>query len=413
MVEYRPLDEERHETFAEYTSYAFQPTEGPGEFDPDDPATERLLLGDQRGLFPDGAGADDPPLSVCTHFWFDALVRGEYHPAPGLSAVATPPEYRREGYVADLLAASLEEYRSRADRFSLLWPFEYPFYRKFGWATAAMAYSYTFDPDAISFARDEVDAGEFRDLDEDEYELLARVYDEFATEYPLSVTRAEEWWRKRVFSAWNTDPFVYVWERDGDPRAYVVYSIDGEWGDRTFQVRDAAFVDHEALVAICSFIANHDSQVSEVTVTLPPDVDLQALAPDPREIECERKTGPMARIVDVGETLPAVRYPAVTDSVTIAVEDPLVDWNRGVVRLAVRDGEATCDRLAGEPRGGPADDGSAADVRVDIGDLTQLVVGFTSAGDLVRYGRLSATGDALATLDRLYPPEQPALLTGF
>lgn len=413
MVEYRPLDEDEHEVFAEYTSYAFQPSAGPEEFDPDDPATERILMGDQRGLFPDDAAPDEPPLSVCTHFWFDALVRGEYHPAPGLSTVATPPEHRRQGYVEDLLVASLEEYRSRGDRFSILWPFEHPFYRNFGWATCATARSHTFDPEAVSFARELLDdPGTFRQVDADEYHLLAQVYEQFSAGYPLSVTRDEEWWRKRVFTSWDTDPFVYVWEPDGEPRAYVVFRIEGEWGDRTLQVQDAAFLDHESFLAVCSFLANHDSQVSAVNLTLPPDVDLQELAPDPRAIECERKMGAMARIVDVAATVPMLGYPPVSASTTIAVEDPLVDWNRGVFRLEVRDGEASCERLS-TVVGDGAEDESSAEVRIEIGDLTQLVVGYQSAAALEQYGRLSGSADAVATLDRLYPPEQPALLTGF
>jgi len=134
MVEYRPLGEDYRDAFAEYTGYGFAPERGPVEYDPEEHDHERMELGDRRGLFPDDG---DDPLCVCVHHWFDALVRGERHPSPRLSFVATPPEHRRQGHIEQLLARSLAEYRDRGERFSLLWPFRYRFYRQFGWETCS------------------------------------------------------------------------------------------------------------------------------------------------------------------------------------------------------------------------------------------------------------------------------------
>lgn len=412
MPEYRPLEEDNHEVFAAYTSYAFQPDSGPPSFDPEDPDTERLLMGDQRGLFPTEADPADDPLTVCTHFWFDALVRGEYHSAPGLSTVATPPEHRREGYTEELLVNSLEEYRSRDDRLSILWPFKHQFYRKYGWATCSSHHTYEIELDALSFTLESLnDSGQYRQVEADEYETLDGIYDRYTADYPLSISRGEEWWRKRVFQRWDTDPFVYVWEKEGEPRAFLSYQITGDWGDRTFRIHDLAFIDHESFLAICAYAAQHESQATTVELRLPPDVDLLELTPKPEAIECERDLGAMARIVDVETTLSALRYPDVDESVTLAVEDPLVDWNTGVFELAVTDGTAACERI--EEDSGAASELETADAHLDVGSLTQLVVGYRSAETLARVGQLTAGDGTLKTLDRLYPPSTPALLTGF
>jgi len=403
MVEYRPLDEEHRDTFAEYTGYGFAPERGPVEYDPEEHDHERMELGDRRGLFADGDDAD--PLSVCVHHWFDASVRGERHPAPGLSFVATPPEHRRQGYIEQLLARSLAEYRDRGERFSLLWPFRYRFYRQFGWETCSSHHAYTCEPGALSFARDRLDdAGQFRQVSDGKYEPLASVYEAFSERYAISIGRDGEWWQKRVFTGWEEDPYVYAWERDGEVRAYVVYFVEGSWGDRTMRVRDFVFTDHEGLLALCGYVANHDSQLSEVEFGLPTDVDLLALAPDPEDLDCEREPGAMARVVDAAETLPALQYPPVDCTVTIAVDDPLVDWHDAPLRLAVEDGVATCERRPGE---------SDVDLTIDVGTLTQIVVGYRSAGELDRHGILDAPDDVVGTLDRLYPSERTYLGTGF
>lgn len=402
MTDYRPLDGNHREVFAEYTSYGFVPESGPIEYDPEEHEHERMQLGARRGLFDDAVS--DDPLCVCLHHWFDARIRGERHSSPGLSFVASPPEHRRAGYVEQLLAHSLAEYRDRGDRFSLLWPFRYRFYRQFGWETCSSRRSYTCEPAALSFARDRLGAvGRYRSVDADEYEPLASVYEAFSRRYALSVGRDEDWWQQRLFTGWEEDPYAYAWERDGDVRAYLLYFVDGSWGDRTMRVKDLAFVDHEALLALCAYLANHDSQVSKLQFTLPTDVELLDLVTDPEDIDCELTNGPMARLVDAAETLPALQYPAVDADVTLKVEDPLVDWHDDPLRLVVEEGTATCERV---PDGVP-------DVTIDVGTLTQLVVGYRTASDLDRHGRVDAPADVVESLDRLYPRTRPYLDTGF
>ncbi|WP_247729793.1 GNAT family N-acetyltransferase [Halovivax limisalsi] len=404
MIEYRPLDEDHRKAFSEYVGYGFTPESGPVDFDPTEDDHERMQLGARRGLFDTESAADDP-LVVCLHHWFDALVRGDHHPSPGLSMVASPPEHRRKGYVEELLARSLAEYRDRGDRFSLLWPFRYRFYRQFGWETASARHAYTCEPSALSFARDRLDeAGSFRPVEAEEYERLASVYDAMAGRYALSIDRSDDWWTHRIFTGWDDDPYAYVWERGGEPRGYLVYFVEGSWGDRSMRVRDLAFRDTEALLALCAYLANHDSQISELSFTLPTDVPLRDLATDPEELDCELSNGPMVRLVDAHETLPALSYPAADEeSVTLAVEDPLVDWHDDPLRLVVADGTPTCERVPG----------ADPDLSLDVGTLSQVVVGYRTASDLARLGRLDAPDDVVATLDRLFPRDQPYVDTGF
>lgn len=405
MVEYRALGDEHREVYWNYTGYAFSPDSGQEPYDPDEHEPERMAMGDRRGVFADGAAPDDPPRCVCAHHWFDALVRGERHPAPGLSAVASPPEHRRQGYVRQLLLSALEEYRSRNDRFSLLWPFRYHFYRQYGWETCAEHRMYSCEPSALSFARAAYgDSGSYRQLSADDYGVIEPVYESYAGRYALSVGRTATWWRHRIFSGWDADPYVYVWERGGEARGYLSYTIDGEWGERTMRIRDLAFVDHEALLALCAFCSNHDSQADEVRFALPRDVNVLDLADEPEDIECEHKTGAMARIVDVESTLDAIRYPDTDGRVTMSIEDPLAEWNERSVRLTVEGGVATCE---------PVSTGGHADLTLDIGLLTQLVVGYRSASELAWHGRLDAPAEIVDTLDRLYPPTETYLGTGF
>ena len=405
MNDYRPLGDDHREAFATYTGYAFVPEAGPVEYDPEEHDTARMELGDRRGLFAPDATADDRPLCVCVHHWFDAHVRDDRHSTPGLSMVASPPDHRREGNVERLLVRSLEEYRERGDRFSILWPFRYRFYRQYGWETCTDRPRYSCPPEALSFAADATgDGGRYRPIDADEYDALVPIYDHHASQYALAVDRDEDWWRHRIFESWETDPYVYAWERDGDVRGYVVYTIPGEWDDRTLQVRELGYLDTEALLAMLGFCANHDSQVEEVRFTLPPTDRLHDLVPDPEDVDLSLETGVMARIVDVAETLSVLSYPDLDAVVTLEIEDSFAAWNDGRFTLSVTDGEPTCERSTA------IDD---PDVTLDVGTLTQLAVGYRSADALNRMGQLEASPDAVEDLARLFPPDDVYLATGF
>ncbi|MFP9062417.1 enhanced intracellular survival protein Eis [Natrialbaceae archaeon A-chndr2] len=434
MSKYCALPDTQRAVFHEYVSYAFSPQEGPPEYDPEEDETQREQLGSRRGLYPDDVATrpaenglerletDDPPdpLCVCRHYWFETNIRGEGLLTPGLSAVASPPENRRGGHVRELLRHSLEEYREREAPFSLLWPFRYRFYRQYGWDTTNRYLRVECEPEDLAFARArrEPDGSEheFRALEADDYPALESVYERYADRYDCRIDRDGDWWRYRIFENWTTDPFVYVWERDGKPAAYLRYVIDGDWGDRTMTVSELVAVDLEAFRAALAFCHDHDSQVSAVKLRLPVDTPLFDIATDPDELEVEYHTGPMARIVDVERALRVLSYPGGTEeTITLAVTDPLVDWNDGTFELAVADGNGSCHRLgtAVTSDGTRVDERGDVDAILDIATLSQLAIGARSGGALERARRLECDSAGLESLERLFPERNIFLEEGF
>ncbi|QSW98596.1 GNAT family N-acetyltransferase [Haloterrigena alkaliphila] len=408
MVDYRPIPDER-DVFHEYRSYAFRPEEGVPEYDPEEHETPRATLGSRRGLYATEGADDEEPRCVCRHYWLESRVRGDVHRTAGLASVATPPEYRRRGHVRQLLARSLGEYRDHDVRFSVLWPFRYRFYRQYGWDTANRIVTHECEPSVLSFATGALDASGTGtgtetertiapQLEADEYERLESAYAAHADRYGLALERDADWWRHRVFGGGDRDPFVYAVERDGRIEGYLVYAMDGGMGDRTMGVSELVFTDREALLALLAFCYRHESQVQRVRFRIPADVPLRDLARDPDEIETTISDGPMVRIVDLAATLSALSYPERDATLTIGVEDPLVDWNEGTFALEVADGTASCERTRGSP------DSDDVDVSLEIGALSQLVVGCRSARALERTGCLEAAeSTVLEDLSALFP----------
>lgn len=397
MVEYSPFPDDRREEFSRFLSYAFSPENGPYEPDEEDEVPPQARLGENRGLF-DG----DDPVSVCRHHYFTSRVRGTDLTMAGLSAVATPPEHRRKGMIRRLLTESLREYRDREVAIATLWPFETPFYAQFGWATAFRTAVQTADPAVYRIG--DPPAGRYYRAENNDWRALDSVLESHAVDYELAVDRSESWWRNRAFHGWNSDPYVYVWERDGEPGGYVVYSIAEEDDGKLLGVWDMAFVDHEAQWAMLRFLADHDSQVETVRVSAPAQEHLLDVVENPADLTVSLEAGAMVRIVDIARALEALSYSTdVSGTVTIAIDDPLVDWNDGTVDVSFAEGTATVT---------PSD--RPTDVELGIGALSQLFVGYRDLDTLATENdAIVENASRAATLDAAFPESAVYLREGF
>jgi predicted acetyltransferase len=389
MADYRPVPDDHVDEFRRVLRYAFTPEEGPRDEADEDGYDEDPALYDRRGIF-----EGDDLRCACKHRWLTARVRGDCHDVAGLSAVATPPEHRREGHVRRLLVESLREYRDRDQRLSLLWPFERGFYGKFGWATSNKYARFTLPPASLAFAAEAAN-GTFRRLDGDDWAAVDPVYDAHAERFALALDRSEAWWRDRVFdSSLHDAPYAYGWVRDGEVAGYLSYSVDAGDDGKTLSVYEFAYADREAYRNLLRFLYNHDSQVAEIDLPLPETTRLLDAVDDPGDVDCELNMGPMVRVVDVCETLSALSYPA-DGELALSVSDPLVDRNDGTFELVVEGGTATCCA---------ADGAVDADAELGVGALSQLVVGYRSVDALEATGDATVTDDAAReTLTALFP----------
>jgi len=414
-LDYRPFPEERDDEFSAFMRYAFSPERGP--YDPEADDDDREHLAEYRGLF-DGEEA----VAVCGHHDFTLRIRGRDRDAAGLSAVASPPEHRRRGHIERLLRESLTEYRSDGVRYSVLWPFEHPFYRRYGWATVSRYRWAKTPPEQLAFAADATDgsdrAGEFRRLDADDHERAADLLAATADRYDFTMARTAAWWRERTLRGWQTDPFVYGLDRDGDLRALLSYTFtERDDGDgKAMVVSDAAVADPAAWDEVFRFCRDHDSQVERVRLRLPADVSLLDRVDDPRAVTEEVRAGPMFRLVDVPAALRELAPdPALDAAFTLAVDDPLVDWHDRPVRVTVADGEVAAERIAAENHSGGVEED--ADVTAGIGPLSQLYAGYRDVDDLRAHAALDVDDgpgeDLAADLAALFPPRPTFLREGF
>ena len=413
-MHYRPIPEAHDDRVHRLLTYAFRPEAGP---DPDDEDHPRPDIYHRRGLYdvdPDTSDDDLAPDDLrvmCAYYDFTARIRGEFHRVGGVSAVASPPESRRQGYIGDLLGHLHREFREEGIAFSVLWPFEYEFYQRFGYAMTNQSTETRLPPEQLATVVPDP-AGSFHRLAADDWAAVDDVHREWATE-TLSLDRTEGWWRTRTFRGWRQDPYAYGWEDEsGELHGYVFYTVDEDGDDKRMTVHELAAVDEAARGQLLRFCRDHDSQVDAVQLHGHRDEPtLLEVLPDPRAAEVRIKPGPMVRIVDLEAAVDALSLDVTgvdgAETLTLAVADDQYAWNDGLFELSVDGDGVSCRRHDGGAK-------EEVDVTVGIGALSQLVVGSRPVADLERTGDVTIETDAARdSLDAVFPSERVFLREGF
>lgn len=377
MATFRPVPESDRTRLREILRYAFAPHRGPVT-EESEPAREPTLF-DQRGLYTDG-----DLVSTCKLYYLDAWLRADVERIGGLGAVATPPEHRRSGHVRELCRHALAEFEDNGAGLVALWPFETSFYANFGWATANHVTRYECPPEVLP-AHDA--SGRLRRLDADDWERFQSTERAHGEGVALSLRRSERWWRERTLTNWTggTEPYIYGYERDGEIAGYLTYTVADEETE-TLDVETLAYADEEAYRALLSFLGTHGAQVESIAFSRAAEFDLLDRVAQPERVECDIRPGPMVRLTSPA-AVELYTWPAGAVDCTLSVADPLVDDNEGVYRLRVRDGKATVAEDGSDPEN--------ADARVDIGTLSQLVVGTCSIEKARRLDGLDVHTDAV------------------
>lgn len=334
---------------------------------------------------------------------FACNTNGAPVPAGGIAAVASAPEYRGRGHVRALMRSCLEVLRDRGVPLALLYPFDYAFYRRFGWELSARVARYTVPVDHLRAAARDLAA--VRRLEDADLPAVAEVYAVAAAPHNLTVRRSPEWFRDRVFSFYGHRPgTVFVAEGDGGVEGYVSFRIDteGDKGGRLL-VRELVALTARARRSLLSILYAHRAQAREARITLPVTDPLATELPNPqgRDVTVELLSQVMARVVDWPAAFSArpLLEPA-AGALTAGVRDAFAPWNDGVWRLVAEEARLRAER-----------DGSSPDLEADIRTWSQLYAGFWGdrpVSRAARYGHVAVNRpEALPLADAIFAGLEP------
>jgi predicted acetyltransferase len=349
---------------------------------------------------------DDGEIKVQMAIYYPGLWLGTAAvKTPGIFAVASPPENRRTGYIRQMLFGVMHELRAAGYGTVILYPFYFPFYKKFGYEQAGSFKQTTVKMAQFSKFRSKT-KGRWKQLGPDQWAEFNALYEADCKGHFGLLTRDEQWWREQMLVFQNNKPRKsYIWYNEaGEAQAYILYRFEEQKDhERELKVRDMVWLNLAAKHEILAFIANHDSQAIKVSWgATSPDFEIMPLLDDPRAVEEKIEPGYMLRILDVELAMQQRPWPnGVTGSFSLVVRDDGLEWNNLAVQVAVDDGKTTVTRLAENRQAG---------LSCDVRQLAQMVAGFLSPVKLVELGLLEVRNQSeLQSAQRLFSPVgQPA-----
>ncbi|WP_051344356.1 GNAT family N-acetyltransferase [Alicyclobacillus herbarius] len=379
-----------------------------------DPETRQQILHEVDAATILGCFIDGELVAQAQVLPLTAYVAGTPYAMGGVASVATWPEYRRGGKVARLLRRALLEMREAGQTLSMLAPFSFAFYRKYGWEMLMERRLYTLSE--REWPRFPDTGGRLERTTD--WQRLSRIYEAYARRYTGMLSRTEHWWEQRIARRKPGQRAVYI-NASGAETGYILYQVQ----QNVLTVHELVFLDEDARRGLWNFIANHDSMAREAKLVAPLDDTLPYLLDNPR-ITQELEPYFMARIVDVEAFLQTYPFVPVDEAwrLLFSVTDTYAPWNEAGFQVQWRDlansSEKVCvHRMDGQAVGIQAQTtrGSSGEliVDVDIQDLTAMLMGYQRPVRLWQMGRLHCDERAVALLERVVPQQTPYLLDFF
>lgn len=302
-----------------------------------------------------------------------------------VGGVAAPPEQRRRGYIDKLLKETCLEAHKDGISLCLLHPFKHSFYAKYGWAAAMEQRIFKGEIARLSHFR--MGEGRFVPISPEripELEAIQRFA--LAGRWGM-VRRGREQWQALLPEP-KLKRYGVIWQdKTGKACAYLSYSMeDRAQAGRNLLCHELIASDPEALRQVLAFLANHDSQASDIQLMLPSDLPLNLLLRDP--LQSEVKHWQMLRLLDVAGALNGYALPAeLGGSCVIGVRDNWLEHNQGSYKLEASDGLLRC-QASNEP----------ADVELDVGLLAQWISRYVNPHQAAAFGLCSVQNKAALDL---------------
>ncbi|WP_242255777.1 enhanced intracellular survival protein Eis [Bacillus cereus group sp. BfR-BA-01379] len=245
----------------------------------------------------------------------------------GVAGVATYPEYRRSGYVKELLRHSLQTMKKDGYTVSMLHPFAVSFYRKYGWELCANLLVCQMTKSDFVMKK-QVNGTVKRFNKENHPEEVEKLYETFAQCFSGMLVRDEKWWLQAVYDDLT---LAIYYDKNKTAAGYMLYKIENS----KMTVEEFVPLHNEARNGLWNFIYQHDSMIKELEMTISENEPLLYTLQEPR-VKAEIKTYFMGRIVDVEQFLKQyeLNWNNVQQEVILQITDSFAPWNNVTVRLA-------------------------------------------------------------------------------
>ena len=343
----------------------------------------RMLVDDRR------------PVATVAYLDMAQYFGGRAVDCTAVASVAVDASHRGKGYSTRLMAEALRELRRRGTPLTALYAATEEVYRRVGYERAGQHRVYRLRSHWLPLG----DLPPVTMIADGDTAALVPLNARMGALHNGLVARQSALWSILVTPPGKSTE-IYVFGEPGTPdQAYLILQR-GSMGGPLF-VTDYAAPTGAGAKAIVAFLAQQRSTSREVRWRGGPVDPLLSALPH-IDVHVEEQEDWMLRVVDVAGALRDRGYPpALTGTLTMVVDDPVLPENTGAYRIALSGGRAEVTPVEGVS--GPA-------VHIGVADLAALYTSHVPARLLAAAGRLSGDPAALDVAELAFagpPPWMP------
>ena len=329
-----------------------------------------------------GAFDDGRAVGFAASYEFELSIPGASVPTAGVTWVGVVPTHRRRGVLRTFMEHLAQDARAHDEPLAALFASEAPIYGRFGYGVASENVSLDAESERIVWRDDPGPAGSVRLVDEDEANaIFPAIYERVRAERHGMLSRSAHWWRQHRLRDYEhrrqgaSRRYNALFELDGEPAAYAVYRVKGDWADNyaTGQVLviEAFATSAGATRELWRYLFGIDLTTRVKAEMFDPGSPLFLLVVDPRALHLSVRDGLWVRLVDVETALRRRSYSSDGEMV-LEVRDALLPENAGRYVVGARV-ERTDDE---------------AELALDVADLGSAYLGGFTFERLASAGRV-------------------------
>ncbi|MBQ7299355.1 MAG: GNAT family N-acetyltransferase [Clostridia bacterium] len=272
---------------------------------------------------------------------------GSWVPTMTVCGVGTRPQFRRQGTVRLLLEDLLHSARENGWYVSLLHPFSFSYYRKFGYERVSDTIIADMPMTALDFLPRYPDLVQMEDAKHPED--IISVYAKFNKNRNLSFDR----YSVNQFKIDKSYTYLYYNEA-GTCTGYVITQIENHYDginrmiSDNLHVHEIVYLDRDALLHLLSFLRMFEGELKTVHFhDLGPTPEVDLCFKHFMDTRYDIHPDIMARILNTEAMLRANTYPTERGLFTLRVEDDLPDV-AGTFRVEYEGGKCEVERLDNE-----------------------------------------------------------------
>jgi len=395
------LDKEPKKNLQDLWGYCFDDPTEPTTKEDWDKYFDTLNLGNSLGYYENGKLA-----STYVIIDYNMFVRGVLMRMGGIAAVATKPDQRKKGHVSVLLSESLKVMRENKQYISVLYPFKFSFYRRYGYINCADFSWLISTPRNILLPKD-FHPLEIKEISHDEsYELIHPIRKRIGQKFNFIIFDDAKNWK---FHNLSKKSKIYIIIENDENVGYFIYKrqkTKGRWDLRlTFQ--NVVIDSVRAQLTVLDFVKKHTDQNKDFQMNFhgdEPVFDYFDNLWDGDDFNYHESGGPMFRVIDIEKAIESLEFDEKLDaSFTIKIDDEYASWNNDFMNIVISKGKAKVSRVKEQE----------VDLQTDIKAFTQLFVGYRSIYELDVANKVIVKKDTQNKINNIFPKRITRLHTSF